>query len=321
MFDPNGINAFRLNDGKTRGLPISPYNKVLLFNKMTFDKYGVDYPYYGMTMEELLETARELKEKIVLAGDDKTGLRPFCQWEIHVEPLASAMGVGFYDVDTLKNNFDNPKIQKVFKFWETLWNEDLMITKEEAKAKGFGDSYKLFVQGQYPMVIENSWIISMPQNPDISQLPFQSVYDVIPVPWFEGEPEVQPPVTVHGVAMTSQVKNVDAAFAVLKFAAMHWYSNEAMETNVISPVSFLDSEVNNLLLDEKLYPGYKYVLEQKAAVDPPYIPELYLSIVWQGVNDVVVEAAIEKTSFKETIQKATIAVQAILDRYAREKGK
>jgi len=321
IFDPNGIAAFRLHDGDTRGLPISPYNKVLLFNKKTFDKYGVDYPYYGMTMEQLVETARELKQKMVLAGDDKTGMRPFCQWEIHVEPLTSAMGVGFYDVDTLKHNIEDPKVQKAFDFWATLWNEDMLITKEEAKAKGYGDSYKLFVQGQYPMIIENSWIISMPQNPDISNLPYEGVYDVIPVPWFEGEAQVQPPVTVHGVAMTSQVKNVDAAFEVMKFAAMHWYSNEAMETNVISPVSYLESEVNQLLLDEKLYPGYKHVLEQKAAVDPPYIPEIYLDVVWQGINDVVVEGAIEKTSFKDTLQKVTTAVQSILDRYAREKGK
>ena len=43
-FDPNGIATFRRYDGKTRGLPITAYNKVLLFNKKAFDRYGVEYP-------------------------------------------------------------------------------------------------------------------------------------------------------------------------------------------------------------------------------------------------------------------------------------
>jgi|LSQX01.1.fsa_nt_gb multiple sugar transport system substrate-binding protein len=321
MFDPNGISAFQMYDGVTRGLPISPYNKVLLFNKKTFDKYGVDYPYYGMTMEDLIETARALQRKMVAAGDDKNDMRPFCQWEIHLEPFTSAMGVGFYDVDTLKHNFDDPKVQKALKFWQTLWSENLLMTKEEAKAKGYGDSYKLFVQGQYPMIIENAWITRMTQDPEVSRLPYEYVYDVIPVPWFAGEAKVQPPITVHGVAMTSQVKNKDAAWAVMKFAAMHWFTNEGLVQNVINPVSYLDSEMNKILTEDKLYPGFKNILEVAAAVDPPYIPELYLEIVWQGIMDVMVEGTIEKTPFDKLVPKVSNTVQSILDRYKREIGK
>lgn len=318
-FDPNGIATFRRYDGKTRGLPITAYNKVLLFNKKAFDRYGVEYPYYGMTMEELLEKARQLKVKMIETGDFQKDMRPFCQWEVLVEPLTAAMGVGFYDVNTLKHNFDDPKIRKAFNFWATLWNEDLMIIKEQAKAKGYGDSYKLFVQGQYPMIIEHSWMLGMTQDPDISNLPYEYVYDVIPIPWFEGERQVQPPIDYHGVAMTSQVKNVDAAWAVMKFAAEEWYSNEAILANVIGPVSYLDSEVNKMVLDEKLYPGFAHVLEQEAAIEPPQIMELYLDIVWQAIRDVMVEGTIEKISFDETIRRASESVQAILDRYARER--
>ena len=105
----------------------------------------------------------------------------------------------------------------------------------------------------------------------------------------------------------------------MKFAAEEWYSNEAILANVIGPVSYLDSEVNKMVLDEKLYPGFAHVLKQEAAVEPPQIMELYLDIVWQAIRDVMVEGTIEKISFDETIRRASESVQAILDRYARER--
>ncbi len=319
MFDDNGINYYKSFDGKAYSIPISPYHKLLFFNKKTFDKYGVEYPYHGMTMEQLLDKARELNKKIIAAGDDKKDMRPFCQWEIHIEPLTGAMGVNFYNAETIESNISDPKVQKAIKFWSDLWNENLMITKEEAKAKGYGDTYKLFVQGQYPMIIENSWIIGMPGNPEISDLEYKGVYDAIPIPHFEGEAQVQPPVTYLGIGMSKDVKDPEVAFQVLKFGAKYWYDNISKATSSYNPSAYKESENNKVLTSSDYFPGYKYILDEEAMSNPPYIAEIHDEIVWTAIKDVTSEAAIKKTPFDQVVAQIEKATTAVLERYKKSK--
>jgi ABC-type glycerol-3-phosphate transport system substrate-binding protein len=319
MFDDNGIEYYKSFDGKAYSIPISPYHKLLFFNKKTFDKYGVEYPYYGMTMEDLLEKARLLNEKIIAAGDDKTDMRPFCQWEILIEPLTAAMGENFYNAETVESNINNPKVMKAIHFWSDLWNENLMITQQEAKAKGYGDTYKLFVQKQYPMIIEHSWIIGMPTDPEISDLEYKGVYDAIPIPNFEGEENVQPPITYLGIGMTKDVKDPELAFQVVKFAAKYWYDNIAKEDNIYNPNCYKESDSNKILMSNDYFPGFKYILETKSASNPAFITEIHDEIVWTAIRDVTSEAAIKKTSFDTVLQQIDKATISVLERYKKSK--
>jgi len=315
MFNSNGVAFYKQYDGIAYSIPVSPYNKVLLFNKKTFDKYGVEYPYYGMTMEDLLEKARQLNEKIKAAGDDKQDMRPFCQWEILIEPLTDAMEIGFYDAKTAESNFDDPKVQKAVKFWADLWNENLMITQDEARAKGYGDTYKLFVTKQYPMIIEHSWILDVTQNKEISDNPFEGVYDCIPVPPFEGEEQVQPPVTFLGIGMTKDVKDPETAFQVLKFGATKWYDNMIVANGVYAATCYNESQANKTLTSDDFFPGYKYIIETTSAIKPEIITEVHDEIIWIAIRDVTSEAAIAKTSYEKVITQIEEAVNAVLERH------
>lgn len=103
--------ARSLGDGKLYGIPTSIRGRVLVYNKDIFDAYQLDYPYDGMTWEEIIHLAQ-------LFPQDGLVISRMLPSEIIYE-IGKIRGLQAYNSDFAAVNIAN-------EHWEEVW--DLVIT-------------------------------------------------------------------------------------------------------------------------------------------------------------------------------------------------
>lgn len=203
--DPEAFEAPYLDsstvDGHIYMLPISNSGFVMYYNKALFDRFGIDYPWDGMTWDEAIELAEEFTRN---DGKQYVGL-----WYSPKHILrVNQRSLGFVDPETNEPTVNtegwNEFITKLF--LEPMQNPGI---QDRARDKYFGhDDYRNDdVVGMY--VYSTGWL----RNYN-AELPPD--WEIVAVPTFDGDGVgVQPYADYWGLASTSG--NKDAAMRVIKY--------------------------------------------------------------------------------------------------------
>lgn len=194
-------------DGKFIGLPLRKTFWALYYNKDIFTKANIPFPKDAMKWSEFRELAKKLtsgsgNEKIYGTFNDTWGISTFSQ--------AAQAGLS---IDTPNN--DEALINSMA-FWRGLWVEDKSL-KSWADIKT-QKTWTLpeFETGKVAMVVHGEWL-PMAVNRDKAEGKTSVSYDVVLPPVNDG---VEPGTTwsmLMDVVISSESKNVDAAWELLKF--------------------------------------------------------------------------------------------------------
>ncbi|WP_108992116.1 extracellular solute-binding protein [Paenibacillus agaridevorans] len=210
-------------DGNVNLLPITDNKFVMYYNKGIFDRFGVKYPWDGMTWDEALELSKQITRNE--GGKQYIGL-----WMSPKHYLRVAQNsAGFIDPETNKATVYND--QWKFIFDNIFYN----FTRDPGLQKRAGEEWlahkdfnKEFLVGMY--VYTSGWM----QSADTS---LAMDWDIAAVPTFKDMPEVntQPYATYVGISALS--KNQDAAMQVLKFLISEEYQTIISKKGMITPLT------------------------------------------------------------------------------------
>lgn len=189
-------------DGDIYLLPYSNSNFVMYYNKGLFDRFGVDYPWNGMTWDEAIELANKITRNE--NGTAYIGLWMSTEHYLRVNQFSQ----GFVDPDTTTATVNNENFRTIFQklFYENSRNP-VMQARAKEKFFGHGDFNRDYVIAMY--VYTTGWIRTYETS-----LPPE--WGVVSVPVFEkGGPGVQTYAKYAGLTSTSQ--NPDAVMQVIKY--------------------------------------------------------------------------------------------------------
>lgn len=207
------VNGYNI-EGKQIAIPKDFDTNALWYNKDIFDKAGVEYPTDDWTYDDLLATAKKLKE----AGLDD-GVYPFAcpvDFQTWYYPTVYAAGGWILNEDKTETGYDDPKTQEGIQCWIDMIEAGLTPT---AASLSETTADTLFGGGQLAMNLAGSYMTSEYLTNDA----LTGKIDLVEFPEFNGvEPNI---INGLGYAVYEGTKNEEAA---VEFAL--WLgSEEAMK--------------------------------------------------------------------------------------------
>ncbi|WJH33853.1 extracellular solute-binding protein [Paenibacillus sp. CC-CFT747] len=210
-------------DKKHYLLPISDNKFVMYYNKDIFDRFGVKYPWDGMTWDEALDLSKQLTRNE--GGKQYIGLWMSPKHYIRVTQNSSNM----VDAATNKATVNNDNCKFIFeKIFYNFTRDPGLQQRANEKWLAHADFNKDFLVGMY--VYTSGWMNSADTSLAMN-------WDIAAVPQFKEYPglNTQPYATYAGITSTS--KNKDAAMEVLKYLISEEYQTIMSKRGVITPLT------------------------------------------------------------------------------------
>lgn len=203
-------------------LPLSDNKFVTYYNKDIFDRFGVKYPWDGMTWDEALELSKQLTR--YEAGKQYIGLWMSPKHYIRVTQNSA----GMIDPATNKATVNNDKWKFIFdRIFYNFTRDPGFQQRANEKWLAHADFNKDFVVGMY--VYTSGWMNSADTSLAMN-------WDIAAVPTFKELPglNTQPYPTYVGITATS--KNKDAAMEIMKYLISEEYQTIMSRRGFITPL-------------------------------------------------------------------------------------
>jgi multiple sugar transport system substrate-binding protein len=185
-----------IGTGAVYGLPVPPYfPQVLYYNKDLFDKFGVQYPKDGMTIDEVYELAKKMTRTdggTVYRGFSANTMA-FMRDNPYSHPILDPKADGLSGQERWKALFDTLK-----RFYEIPNNQI---------AKTVGDENNAFGKGNVAMQINQHNIYLV--------IPAEVNWDLVSAPLLNGAPKMMGQRGPAYWSITNQSKHKDEAFEVI----------------------------------------------------------------------------------------------------------
>ncbi len=156
-FMPQVLNYYRVN-GKLYSMPFNSSNPILYYNKTLFKEAGLDPNKPPQTFEEVIELGRKLVKRDEQGNIVQTAITwPFHTW--FFEQFMANQNAPLVDNNNgrtgrpTKAVFNSPEGLKVFKFWNTLTKEGLIIN---TKKEDWTGARQLFLSQKVAMLISST---------------------------------------------------------------------------------------------------------------------------------------------------------------------
>jgi multiple sugar transport system substrate-binding protein len=218
-----GVTA---SDGKVYGVPYNTDSRGLWYNKEIFKKAGLPEDWQPKSWDDILSTARTIKEK---AGEDivpiwmnlgkATGEATSMQT---YEMLLYGTGDRLYDNDTGKWIIKSQGILDALSFIETINKEKLgpPLSKVLNGQAGNTSSREYLPQGKLAISLDGSWITGNYFESGAAPWPeYKDVLGFAPMPTSKGQAPGS--ITLAGgwaLSIPSNAKNKDEAWDFIKYA-------------------------------------------------------------------------------------------------------
>lgn len=202
-FDPTVVEEMhKLGDHKViYGVPFGMNYSATIYNKNTFDKFGVDFPGDEITWNDYLEYARRMT--MSEDGIQYIGASPFT-----IANMLMQYGVSNADEKDEKAVFTSQGHQDVYSLLQNWFNIPNYITDDV-----FIYPHTEFFQTQR-VAIYPYWIAGIFNRLKIDDPQFD--WDLTTVPVFEGQPKQGYPADFHIAIVAQTSKNKEAAYRFLE---------------------------------------------------------------------------------------------------------
>lgn len=210
-------------EGKPYMLPISDNKFVIYYNKDIFDRFGVKYPWDGMTWDDALELSKQLTRNE--GGKQYIGLWMSPKHYIRVAQNSA----GLVDPETNKATVNNDEWKFIFdnifyKFsrdpgFQRSANEDWL---------SHGDFNKDFLIGMY--VYTSVWMHAADTSLAMN-------WDIAAVPTFKELPGINTQTYATYAGITATSKNQDVAMEILKYLVSEEYQTIMSKRGMITPLT------------------------------------------------------------------------------------
>ena len=168
-----------VRDDKNYAVPKDFDTNALWYNKEIFDECGVDYPTDDMSYDDLVATAKALKDSGKLAD----GVYPFaCPVDFQTWYYQTVYANGGYILsdDKKSTGYDDPKTQEGIQCWIDMYNEDL---SPSASALSETTADAMFEGGQLAMNFAGSYMVPEYAENDA----IKDKVDCVEIPTFNGK--------------------------------------------------------------------------------------------------------------------------------------
>lgn len=210
-------------DGKHYLLPLSDNKFIMYYNKDIFDRFGVKYPWDGMTWDDALELSKQLTRNE--GGKQYIGLWMSPKHYMRVTQNSA----GVIDPETNKATINNDKWKFIFdNIFYNFTRDPGFQQRANEKWLAHSDFNKDFLVGMY--VYTSGWMNSADTSLAMN-------WDIAAVPQFKELPglNTQPYATYAGITATS--KNKDAAMEILKYLISEEYQTIMSRRGFITPLT------------------------------------------------------------------------------------
>ncbi len=303
IYFPSVLSAFKVS-GKQYGMPHRWGPMMLYYNKDLFDQAGVEYP-KDWTWDDFLAAAKKLT-----TGTGRNKIYAYANvtaswWPWYMYPLMQ-FGSPILNEERTAPNFNRDKAAKCLEFmYDLMYKYEVAPTpKQMASFDNLGPD-QLFEMGRVAMNATGYWAVEgLRQIKDLN-------WDVA---WFpKGEKNVAP---MFGAswAITSEAKNKEAAWKVVRFFAGEEYARIIARTAHDIP-SIKKAAYSDKFLNPNLPPkSLKVILDSaEYAMYPP------TSEKWNVLTDAM--GLVLDKYFKQEIPTAEAAVAEMTKRIETEFSK
>lgn len=249
-------------DGKVGFLPRAADVVVLYYNKTKFDKAGVAYPTEAWTLNDLAAAAAKLTTKAADGTVTQYGFTANYTWWAYWVPLVVAQGGKILSDDNTQAVFNSPEGISAWNFiFENIKDGSFVSPSVQ---KTMGGEYGPFVNGQAAMTATIRGL-----TPSF-RAGLKDDWDVALVP--KGKVERKTGMGTLGYAISSQAKNPDAAWDVLRYTF-----NEGMQVFMesyllVPPVKSFYDDPTWTKLPGPPYSNDIFVKAMDSAMLPPSLP-------------------------------------------------
>ncbi|MCA0757189.1 extracellular solute-binding protein [Paenibacillus sp. N4] len=209
-------------DGKPYLLPVSDNKFVMYYNKDMFDRFGVKYPWDGMTWDDALTLSKQITRNE--GGKQYIGLWMSPKHYFRVAQNSA----GLVDPETNKATVNNDQWKFIFdNIFYNFTRDPGFQQRANKEWLSHADFNKNFVVGMY--IYQSGWMMSadtsLPEN-----------WDIAAVPTFKEYPDIntQTYATYAGISATS--KQQDLAMEVLKYLISEEYQTLISKRGMITPL-------------------------------------------------------------------------------------
>ncbi|MDQ8735379.1 extracellular solute-binding protein [Paenibacillus sp. LHD-38] len=277
-------------DGKVNLLPVSDNKFVMYYNKGIFDRFGVKYPWDGMTWDDALELSKQITRNE--GGKQYIGL-----WMSPKHYLRVAQNsAGFIDPATNMATVNNDQWKFIFQnIFYNFTRDPGVQQRANEKWLAHADFNKDFVVGMY--VYTSGWMQS-------AETSLAMDWDIAAVPTFKDMPEVntQPYATYVGISALS--KNQDTSMEVLKYLISEEHQTTMSKKGMITPLT--TQTVRDAAFAEYPFAGEKNI--KALYYGKPATPR-----VLTQYDEIVIEKALDEDIVRE-IAKGNLDVNTALRR-------
>ncbi|EHQ63700.1 ABC transporter substrate-binding protein [Paenibacillus dendritiformis C454] len=191
--DPDGAGALY-------GMPIEDSRKALFYNKVIFDKFGVDYPKDGMTYDEILDLAQKLTT-------ERDGVKYKGFSFGYYSHAFSQLGVNGTDPQTGEVLFaKEPAFQQFFELLDKYRNIPGMIDTSD---------YTYSFSNEQNVAMYIGQLQHLPLNNAVEGLDF----DIVSVPEWPDHKGIGPTAPAVSVSINKHSRHKEAAWAVIAYLA------------------------------------------------------------------------------------------------------
>ncbi len=195
--------------GKIYGLPRSWHPFVVYYNKEIFDKFGVPYPDYSWTWNDLIKYGKKIC--VDRNNDNKPDIFAIGGIEEVWDLVIWSFGGEYISKDGKRGYFNTPRVKKALRFLKDLIYRYRIAPTPSELCQGGTDKQlnarNLFMMGKIAMYIIGLWVV-----PEFRKASFQ--WDIAPI--FEGKRRVTKLVTA-GWAIGRNSKHKEIAWKLVKY--------------------------------------------------------------------------------------------------------
>ena len=247
-FYPQALNALKWKN-RIYGIPRDVSNLVVFYNKDLFDKYKINYPVSGWTLEDLLITSQKLTHLPYVYGIS------FDEDPLYFLSYITVFGGwtqedvdSFFKSDILKNR----KISQGLDFYADLRKKYHVAPYRQESASA--TMAQLFLQQKLGLYVSGRWMVPKFR----SEANF--VWDVVSFPKLNKQTESYIPLDASGWVISKSTKNKKAAIKLVKYLASKKNIEKITKSGLIVPAR-VDVANSKVFLDGKAPYSAKVFLE------------------------------------------------------------
>lgn len=273
-----GLQELLGYQGKRYGIAMGTDVRMIFIRKDLFEQAGIEMPWQPANWDELLDTARKIKEAlpdvVPLQIDAGTAMGEATTMQGYFMVLLGA-GNHMYDFDAGKWIVKSPAIQDTLNFYKTVYiDEALGDARTQLLEDGRQRSFAMFRDGKIAMLVEGDWFwrsVTAPGSewevPNREEtMSWAKMPAEAPGKGYRGQDFV----TISGgtgVAMNPNTRHPKEAWALLSFM----FSKDSL-------MAFQDIEPRIRVRDDVPVPGKPFLTETSSALMPyttarPMLPE------------------------------------------------